>query len=68
MKVFVCFFMEKVVNLPQMKKETGQYINIKVWLETRRKLRQIAALTDKNMVEVVDKLATEELKRLQKGK
>ena len=49
-----------------MKKETGQYINIKVWLETRRKLRQIAALTDKNMVEVVDKLATEEFKRLQK--
>ncbi len=51
-----------------MKKETGQYTNIKVWLETRRKLRQIAALTDKNMVEVVDKLATEELKRLQKDK
>jgi len=49
-----------------MKKETGQYINIKVWLETRRKLRQIAALTDKNMVEVVDKLATEELQRLRK--
>ena len=51
-----------------MKKETGQYTNIKVWLETRRKLRQIAALADKNMVEVVDELATEELKRLQKGK
>ncbi len=51
-----------------MKKETGQYINIKVWLETRRKLRQIAALTDKNMVEVIDELAREKLKRLQKGK
>ncbi len=51
-----------------MKKEIGQYINIKVWLETRRKLRQIAALTDKNMVEVVDKLANEELKKLQKGR
>ena len=49
-----------------MKKSKGQYINIKVWLETRRKLRQIAALTDKNMVEVVDKLATEELQRLRK--
>ncbi len=49
-----------------MKKEAGQYINIKVWLETRRKLRQIAALRDKNMVEVVDKLATEELKKLQR--
>ena len=52
----------------QMKHETGQYINIKVWLETRRKLKQIAALTDKNMVEVVDKLAVEKLKKLQKGK
>ncbi len=51
-----------------MNKEKGQYINIKVWLETRRKLRQIAALTDTNMVEVIDKLASKELDKLKKGK
>jgi len=50
------------------KNQSEQFITIKIWTETRRKLRQIAALSDKNMVEVVDKLATEELKRLQKGK
>jgi len=51
-----------------MKKQEETHITIKIWTATRRKLRQIAALTDKNMVEVVDKLATKELKRLQKGK
>ncbi|NIR50849.1 hypothetical protein GWN42_20425 [candidate division KSB1 bacterium] len=51
-----------------MSKETKQFTTIKIWIETRRKLRQIAALTDRNMVEVIDDLATKDLKRLQKGK
>ncbi len=51
-----------------MKKERGQYLNIKVWFETRRKLRQIAALSDKNMVEVIDLLATRELEKIQQKK
>lgn len=51
-----------------MNKEPKQFTTIKIWVETRRKLRQIAALTDKNMVDVIDELATKDLKRLQKGK
>ncbi len=55
-------------NITIMKKERGQYINIKVWFDTRRKLRQIAALSDKNMVEVIDLLATRELEKIQQKK
>ncbi len=39
---------------------------IKIWKETRKKLRLIAALTDENMVEVIDRLASHELLKLQK--
>lgn len=38
---------------------------LKVWDDTRKKLRLIAAMTDTTMIEVVDSLATSELKRLQ---
>ena len=48
--------------------QTKQFTTIKIWVDTRRKLRQIAALTDKNMVEVIDELAREKLERIQKSK
>lgn len=38
---------------------------LKVWVDTRKKLRLIAAMTDVTIMEVVDQLATSELKRLQ---
>lgn len=38
---------------------------LKVWVDTRKKLRLIAAMTDVTIMEVVDQLATAELKRLQ---
>lgn len=37
---------------------------IKLWITTRKKLRLIAALTDERIVEVMDRLATQELQRL----
>lgn len=36
----------------------------KLWIETIRKLKLIAALLDSSMVEVADRLADEELKRI----
>ena len=38
---------------------------LKVWVDTRKKLRLIAAMSDMSIVEVVDSLAAIELKRLQ---
>lgn len=38
----------------------------KLWTETKRKLKMIAAMTDELMVEVMDRLATQELERLRK--
>lgn len=42
-----------------------QYVTIKVLYETRRLLRLIAAMTGEQLIEVVNRLATEELKRLE---
>lgn len=36
----------------------------KMWVETRRKLQRIASITDELLVEIMDRLATEELNRL----
>ena len=41
-----------------------KYINIKVWMDTRRKLRMIAALTHETLIRVVDRLAEAELGKL----
>ncbi len=44
------------------------FTTIKIWAKTRRLLRQIAALTDESMVEVLDRLAVAELQRIQDPK
>lgn len=41
-----------------------RFTTIKVWLKTRRLLRQIAAATDETMVEVIERLAQVEWARL----
>jgi hypothetical protein len=44
--------------------KTEDFQSTKLWKQTIRKLRLIAALTGSSMVEVTDRLAGEELKRL----
>ena len=43
-----------------------KYKTMKVWEETLRTLRIISALSGKNMVEVINTLGNQELKKLQK--
>ena len=43
-------------------------VTIKVWTETRDKLRMLYALTGESMVSIVDRLAEAELERLRKAK
>jgi len=45
--------------------KTEDFQSTKLWKQTIRKLRLIAALTNDSMVEVADRLATAELKRVQ---
>lgn len=40
---------------------------IKIYNETRKKLRLLAALLDKSMVEVLDQLVTDALEKAQKS-
>jgi hypothetical protein len=42
-----------------------EYQTIRVWTRTLRSLRLIAALTGERMVQVLDRLITEELRRIQ---
>lgn len=42
-----------------------EFTTIKVWTETRKLLRLIAAMTDESLVVVLQRLATVELARLQ---
>ena len=44
--------------------KTTDFQSTKLWKRTIRRLRLIAALTGSSMVEVADRLADEELKRL----
>jgi hypothetical protein len=46
----------------------GPYRTTRIWEQTLRKLRLIAALTNSSMVQVIDRLADEELKRLKEQK
>jgi hypothetical protein len=40
-------------------------VTIKVWIETRKLLRLISAMTGESILEVVQRLASEEWKRVQ---
>jgi hypothetical protein len=42
-----------------------QYQTMRVWTDTLKKLRRIYAETGESMIAIVDRLATEELKRIQ---
>ena len=44
--------------------ETQDYITMRVWKSTRKKLRIISANTEESIVETLDRLATEELQRM----
>jgi hypothetical protein len=42
----------------------GEYLNTRIWKQTLHTLRLIAAMTDSSIVQTIDRLANEELKRL----
>ena len=42
-----------------------EYQTIRIWTRTLRALRLVAALTGERMVQVLDRLITEELRRVQ---
>lgn len=44
-----------------------QYINVRVRKETQRKLKILAALLDESMLDVLERLVSQELERVQKG-
>ncbi len=44
-----------------------QYINVRVRKETQRKLKILAALLDESMLDVLERLVSQELDRVQKG-
>lgn len=44
-----------------------EYVSIRVLKETQRKLKLVAALLDTSMLEVLERLVTRELERIQKG-
>lgn len=48
--------------------ETQDYITMRVWKQTRKKLRLISANTEESIVETLDRLATEELQRIEAKK
>jgi len=41
-----------------------QYVTIKVWIETRKALRLVAALTGETIVEVIHRLVLAELEHI----
>jgi hypothetical protein len=44
-----------------------QYINVRVRKETQHKLKILAALLDESMLDVLERLVSQELDRVQKG-
>ena len=44
-----------------------EYVSIRALKETQRKLKLLAALLDTSMLEVLDRVVTQELERVQKG-
>lgn len=53
--------------MPTMNDATEQgYITIKVYRHSRKKLRMLTALTDKQMAVIIDELVSRELEKVQK--
>jgi hypothetical protein len=50
-----------------MTKKTDEYQTTRIWKKTLQRLKLIAVLTHSSMVEVIDRLAEQELERIQKG-
>jgi hypothetical protein len=46
--------------------DTPEYTTARIWVQTLRTLKLIAALTNESMVKVMDRLARQELERLKK--
>ena len=46
-------------------KQDDKYTTLRIWTSSVQKLRLIYALTGETMVKILDRLITEELKRLQ---
>ena len=44
----------------------GEYTTTRIWVQTLKTLKLIAALTNESMVKVMDRLAKQELERLKK--
>ena len=44
-----------------------EYQTMRIWKETLKKLRRIYAETGESMIAIIDRLATEELAKLQKA-
>lgn len=44
-----------------------EYVSLRVLKETQRKLKLVAALLETSMLEVLDRLVTQELERIQEG-
>lgn len=47
---------------------TPEYTTTRIWVQTLRTLKLIAAMTNESMVKVMDRLARNELERLEKEK
>lgn len=47
--------------------ETRTYVNMRVRKDTQRKLKVVAALQQKSMLDTLDHLVAQEYERLQKG-
>jgi len=45
---------------------TPEYTTTRIWVQTLRMLKLIAAMTNESMVKVMDRLAKQELERLKK--
>lgn len=45
-----------------------EYITLRVWKQTRKKLKLVAAHKEETIVETLDRLATEELQRIEAEK
>jgi len=48
-----------------MKKKTDEYQTTRIWKRTHQTLRLVAGMTQESIVELLDRLATDELRRVQ---
>ncbi len=47
-------------------KKTDEYKTTRIWVKSHHRLKVIAALTNRSVVEVIDHLSEQEIERLQK--